>query len=154
MHPSHTYPSDLTDDEWNLIKPLIPKPKKGGRPIKHSRRRILNAIFYLNRSGCQWRMLPKDFPPKSTVFEYFATWRKSGLWEGLNHRLRQKVRVAEGRKPSPTAAILDSQSVKGAEQGGEAIGYDAGKKIGGRKRLLLVDTLGMLLGVGVTSASV
>ena len=154
MHPSQTYPSDLTDDEWHIIQPLIPKPKGGGRPIKHSRRMILNAIFFLNRSGCQWSMLPKDFPPKSTVFDCFAAWGKMGLWEQLNHRLRQKVRVAEGRKPSPTAAILDSQSVKGAEQGGKAMGYDAGKKISGRKRHLLVDTLGMLLGVSVTSASV
>jgi len=154
MHPSQPYPSDLKDDEWNLIEPLIPKPKSGGRPIKHSRRMILNAIFFLNRSGCQWSMLPKDFPPKSTVFDYFAAWGKMGLWEQLNSRLRQKVRVAEGRKPSPTAAILDSQSVKGAEQGGKAMGYDAGKKISGRKRHILVDTLGMLLGVCVTSAAV
>ena len=115
---------------------------------------ILNAIFYVNRSGCQWSMLPKDFPPKSTVFDSFSAWRKSGLWERLNESLRLKVRVAEGRKPSPTAAILDSQSVKPAEQGGAAIGYDAGKKIGGRKRHLLVDTLGLILGVCVTSASV
>ena len=154
MHPSQTYPSDLTDDEWKLLKPFIPKPKPGGRPIKHTRRMVLNAIFYVNRSGCQWSMLPKDFPPKSTVFGYFAAWRESGLWVQLNNRLRQKVRVAESRKPSPTAAILDSQSVKGAEQGGATIGYDAGKKIGGRKRHLLVDTLGMILGVCVTSASV
>jgi len=154
MHAYQTYQSDLTDDEWNIIKPLIPEPKSGGRPIKHSRRMILNAIFYVNRSGCQWSMPPQDFPPKSTVFDYFAAWRESGLWEELNHRLRQKVRVAEGRKPAPSAAILDSQSVKGAEQGGDAIGYDAGKRIGGRKRHILVDTLGMLLGVCVTSAAV
>ena len=154
MQPSQTYPSDLTDQEWKLIEPLIPKPKPGGRPIKHARRTILNAIFYLNRSGCQWNMLPKDFPPKSTVFEYFSAWRRSGLWEKLNDHLRVKVRVAEGRKPSPTAAILDSQSVKGAEQSGDTVGYDAGKKIGGRKRHLLVDTLGMVRGLSVTSAAV
>ena len=154
MLPSQTYDSDLTDHEWHILEPLIPKPKPGGRPIEHTRRMILNAIFYVNRSGCQWSMLPKDFPPKSTVFDYFSAWRKCGLWVLLNDCLRVKVRVAEGRKPSPTAAILDSQSVKGAEQGGEAIGYDAGKKIGGRKRHLLVDTLGMILGVCVTSASV
>ena len=154
MHPSQTYDSDLTDDEWHILEPFIPKPKPGGRPIKHTRRMILNAIFYVNRSGCQWSMLPKDYPPKSTVFDYFSAWRQSGLWVELNDRLRVKVRVADGRKPSPTAAILDSQSVKGAEQGGEAIGYDAGKKIGGRKRHILVDTLGLLLGVGVSSASV
>ena len=154
MHPSQTYESDLTDVEWNFLEPLIPKPKPGGRPRKHTRRMILNAIFYLNRTGCQWSMLPKDYPPKSTVFDYFSAWRQRGLWVERNDRLRVKVRVADGRKPSPTAAILDSQSVKGAEQGGDAIGYDAGKKIGGRKRHLLVDTLGLLLGVGVTSASV
>jgi len=154
MHPSQTYPSDLTDDQWHILQRLIPKPKLGGRPIIHSRRMILNAIYYVNRSGCQWSMLPKDFPPKSTVFDYFSAWRKSALWEKLNESLRVKVRVAEGRKPSPTAAILDSQSVKGAEQGGDTVGYDAGKKIGGRKRHLLVDTLGMILGVKVTPASV
>jgi putative transposase len=154
MHSSQTYPSDLTDLEWQLLEPLIPKPKSGGRPITHPRRTILNAIFYLNRTGCQWSMLPKDFPPKSTVFDYFSAWRKSGLWEELNDRLRVKVRVADGRKPSPTAAILDSQSVKGAEQGGKTVGFDAGKKIGGRKRHVLVDTLGLILGVCVTSAAV
>ena len=154
MHPSQTYPSDLTDREWKLLEPLIPKPKSSGRPIKHPRRIILNAIFFLNRSGCQWDMLPKDFPPKSTVFAYFSAWRQSGLWEKLNHALRVQVRVAEGRQPSPTAAILDSQSVKAAEQGGLPVGYDAGKKMGGRKRHLLVDTLGLILGLGVTSAAV
>ena len=154
MQSSQTYPSDLSDTEWNIVAPLIPEPKPGGRPIKHTRRLILNAIFYVNRSGSQWSMLPKDFPPKSTVFGYFPAWRKSGLWEKLNSRLRDKVRVAGGRKPSPTAAILDSQSVKGAEQGGDMVGYDAGKKIGGRKRHVLVDTLGMILGVCVTSAAV
>jgi transposase len=154
MHSSQTYLSDLTDLEWKLLEPLLPKPKDGGRPITHPRRIILNAIFYLNRTGCQWSMLPKDFPPKSTVFDYFSAGRRSGLWEKLNDRLRIKVRVAEGRKPSPTAAILDSQSVKGAEQGGDTVGYDAGKKIGGRKRHLLVDTLGLILGVKVTPASI
>lgn len=154
MHSSQRYPSDLSDKEWKLIEPWIPKPKPGGRPSKHTRRRILNAIFYLNRTGCQWRMLPKDFPPKSTVFDYFSAWRWSGLWERLNDRLRVKVRVAEGRKPSPTAGILDSQSVKAAEQWGDTVGYDAGKKISGRKRHLLVDTLGLVLGLCVTSAAV
>jgi len=154
MRPSQTYPSDLSNREWKLLEPLIPKSKANGRPFKHPRRIILNAIFYLNRSGCQWDMLPKHFPPKSTVFDYFSALRKSGLWEKLNHALRVKVRVAEGRKPSPTAAILDSQSVKAAEQGGLTVGYDAGKKIGGRKRHLLVDTLGLILGAVVTSAAV
>lgn len=154
MHSSQCYPSDLTDKEWKVVEPLIPKPKLGGRPPKHTRRLILNAIFYLNRTGCQWRLLPTDFPPRSTVFEYFAAWRRIGLWERLNKTLRDKVRIAEGRKPSPSAAILDSQSVKGAEQGGAAIGYDAGKKVSGRKRHVAVDTLGLILGVCVTSAAV
>src|SRR5271155_3153868 len=134
MHTSQCYPSDLNDAEWRIIARQIPPPKPGGRPPKYTRRMILNAIFYLNRSGCQWRMLPGDFPPRSTVFGYFAAWRKTGVWERINGRLREAVRKREGRKPSPTAAILDSQSVKGAEQGGEAIGYDAGKKVAGRKR--------------------
>ncbi len=154
MHRSQRYPSDLTDKEWKLVEPLVPKPKPGGRPPKHTRRMILNALFYLNRTGCQWRLLPTDFPPRSTVFEYFATWRRVGLWEKLNRTLREKVRLAVGRKPSPSAAILDSQSVKGAEQGGAAIGYDAGKKVSGRKRHVVVDTLGLILGVCVTSAAV
>ena len=154
MHLSQTDASDLTEDEWKIIEPLIPKAKPGGRPIKHPRRKILNAIFSLNRTGGQWSMLPKDFPPKSTVFDCFPAWRKSGLWVELNNRLRVMVRVADGRKPSPTAAILESQSLKAAGQGGEAIGYDAGKKIGGRKRHILVDVPGMVLGVCVTSASV
>ena len=154
MHSSQRYPSDLTDKEWKVVEPLIQKPKLGGRPLKHPRRMILNAIFYLNRTGCQWRLLPTDFPPRSTVFEYFAAWRRIGLWERLNKTLRDKVRLAEGRQPSPSAAILDSQSVKGAEQGGAAIGYDAGKKVSGRKRHVVVDTLGLILGVCVTSAAV
>jgi len=154
MHTSQCYPSDLNDAEWRIIARQIPPPKPGGRPPKYTRRMILNAIFYLNRSGCQWRMLPGDFPPRSTVFGYFAAWRKTGVWERINGRLREAVRKREGRKPSPTAAILDSQSVKGAEQGGEAIGYDAGKKVAGHKRHILVDTLGMILGLCVTSAAV
>ena len=154
MHSSQTYASDLTDFEWQLLQPLRPKSKPTGRPIEQPRRTILNAIFSLKRTGCQWSMLPKDFPPKSTVFDYFSAARQSGLWEKLNAALRVKVRIAEGRKPSPTAAILDSQSVKGAEQGGDTVGYEAGKKIGGRKRHLLVDTPGMILGVKVTPASV
>ena len=154
MHLSQTYASDLTDDEWKIIERLIPKAKRGGRPIQHTRRKILNAIFYLKRTGGLWSMRPKDFPPKSTVFDGFPAGRKSGLWVELNHRLRVRVRVADGRKPSPTAAILDRQSVKAAAQGGAAIGDDAGKKIGGRQRHMLVDVPGMVLGVGVTSASV
>lgn len=149
-----SYASNLLDKEWEILEPWIPRAKPGGRPPKHTRRRLLDAMFYLNRTGCQWRMLPNDFPPKSTVFEYYSAWRKSELWAKLNELLRDKVRLAEGRKRAPTAGVLDSQSVKGAEQGGATIGYDAGKKISGRKRHLLVDTLGLILGLCVTSAAV
>lgn len=154
MPTSPTYASDLSDDEWNLIEGLMPKPKKLGRRLKHTVRTLLNAMFYLNRTGAQWAMLPREFPPKSTVFDHYQAWSKCGLWEHINARLREKVRKAEGRMAAPTAAILDSQSVKTAEAGGEEIGYDAGKKVRGRKRHLLVDSLGMILGLRVSSAAV
>ena len=104
MHPSQTYSSDLTDRDWQLLEPLLPKPNPTGRTIEHPRRTILNAIFYLNRTGSQWSMLRKDFSPRSTVFDHFSAARQSGLWEKLNEALRVKVRVAEGRKPAPTSA--------------------------------------------------
>lgn len=147
------YATDLTDGQWQLIEKYVPKPKPGGRPTTYEKREIVNAILYLNRTGCAWRYLPKDLPPCGIVNHYFRLWSREGRWEQMNTALRQGVRKKAGRKPTPTAAILDSQSVKTADQPGPC-GYDAGKKIKGRKRHLLVDTLGLLLGVVVTSAGV
>ena len=138
------YPTDLTDAQWKLVRPLIPKPKPGGRPQSVDRREILNAVFYLVRGGIQWRMLPHDFPPWGTVHYYYRQWRRDGTWEAIQNALRTKVRHKAGRHKSPSAAIIDSQTVKTTEMGGPR-GYDAGKRIKGRKRHILVDTLGLLL---------
>jgi putative transposase len=145
------YPSDLTDTEWKILQPLLPPRRKRGRPPT-DRRLVLNAIRYVLRSGCAWRMLPRHFGPWSTVYDLYRRWVKDGLWQKIHDRLRDKVRQADGRRPQPTAAVLDSQSVKLGDQGGPC-GYDAGKKINGRKRHILVDTLGLLLGVYVGPAS-
>jgi transposase len=152
------YPSDLTGRQWELIEPLLPEPPAGpaGRPPGHSKREVVNAILYLTRAGCSWRMLPKDFPPWQTVYRYFCAWRKDGTLDQLHDALREQVRVKEERRnPEPSAGIVDSQSVKGADTvSAETRGYDAGKKINGRKRHIVVDTIGLLLVVMVTAASI
>src|SRR4051812_9633984 len=145
------YPSDLTDRQWAIIDPLIPV-NTVGRPRLVSMREVLNAIFYLNRSGCQWDMLPHDLPAKSAVYDYFALWRDGGTRQSILDALRRAVREAKGRPPSPSIACIDSQTVKGSEVGGER-GYDGGKKIRGVKRHIMVDTLGLLLVVVVSAAS-
>ncbi|MCC8432822.1 IS5 family transposase [Reyranella aquatilis] len=151
------YPSDLTDAEWALVGSLIPPARRGGRPRDVDIREVLNAVFYLLSTGCQWDALPRDLPPKSTVYEYFSLWRSDRTLLRLHQALYAQVREASGRKAQPTVAILDSQSAKAAQKGGPPIdpqGYDAGKKVTGRKRHILVDTLGLLLNVVVHRASV
>ncbi len=146
------YPTDLSDDEWKYIEPHVPAPKERGRPRIHSLRDILDAIFYVLRSGCQWRLLPHDFPRWPTVYYYFRKWRIDGTWERVNQAIRERLRVRLKRNPQPSAGVVDSQSVKSTGVGGEERGYDGGKKIRGRKRHLFVDTEGFVLKVKVHSA--
>jgi putative transposase len=146
------YDTDLTDEQFALIEPFLPQPKHTGRPSADLRE-VLNAIFYLIRSGCQWRLLPHDFPPWSTVHTWFRRWRQDGTWDRINDALRQQVRIQAGRHPSPRSSAADSQSVKTTPQGGVK-GFDNGKKVKGRKRHLWVDSLGLLLAVVVTAANV
>jgi len=155
-HPTR-YPTDLTDEEWNQIQSLVPTPKSGkgkrGRPLALDRRSLLNAIFYVVRSGCAWRLLPSDFGPWQTVYGYFRRWSQDWTWTFIHDVLRDWWRKTVGRKVAPTAAILDSQSVKTPDQAGER-GYDAGKKIAGRKRHVAVDCLGLILAILITPADV
>lgn len=150
---SQSYRTDLTDEQWQLLEKLIPPACPGGRPRSVNMRSVVNAIFYVLVSGCAWSLLPHDLPKWKTVYHYFRQWRINGDWRRIHEHLRQWVRVIEERHPSPSAAIMDSQSVESATMIHLEVGYDAGKKIKGRKRHIVVDTLGLLMVVVVTAAN-
>lgn len=141
------YPSDLTNEQWKLIREMIPPARRGGRPRSTCIRRVVNAVFYVNRTGCAWRYLPSDFPPWQTVYDYFSKWRAYGVWRNIHESLRTRVRISYGKEPLPTLLIADSQSVRAPR--GEARGFDGYKRVMGRKRQIFVDTLGLIHGIKV-----
>jgi putative transposase len=151
---STRYPTDLSDDEWLCISPHLPEHACRGRPRLHGLRVILDAVFYVLKSGCPWRLLPRDFPPWKTVYDWFRRWRIDGTWERLNAALRARLRTRSGRNPQPSAAIVDSQTIRTTGVGGTERGFDPAKQVEGRKRHLLVDTEGLLMKVRVHSAKV
>lgn len=153
MDSRRRYGTDLSDAAWALVAPVLPPAKAGGRPRTTDLRAVLGAIFYLLRTGCQWRLLPRDFPPWSTVHHYFRTWRRTGVWVRLHRALYARARAAAGRSPCPTLVIMDGQSVKTTERGGVR-GFDGHKRVKGRKRHILVDTLGLPIANRVEPAGI
>ena len=148
------YDTDITDEQWEILEPLLPPAKQGGRPRTVDMRDIINALFYILSAGCAWRLLPHDLPPWQTVYYYFRQWNQDQTWQEINDHLREGIRLTEAREANPSAACLDSQSVKTGGLIEKDIGFDGGKKIKGRKRHQLVDTLGLLIVVVVTAANV